>query len=411
MGAEKVPRLCISTIDPSQVGGVTTMKKFICDYAQKSGFFPYIVYSSLDPQDHLSIKNLLKRKRKIGFLEKKYEEYDGYSIGIVLPEFEFLHYLSSFRYWKKTLAQGDIFFGVSGTNQCCLPFVLAKKDFACWIATTLLEDRKDNAREFGFLRKLIDRLSLPLCLYWEKLIFKKSKKVLVLSQYTAERICERYKLDEGKVEVVPHPVDTDLFCPVISQGESERYLLFAGRINDSRKNLLMLLEAFSLVVRGFPEVKLKLVGDKPDAKILRRISDLGLGDSVLFYEAIPHEKMVPFYQQAALFVLPSLQEGLGIVTLEAMACGIPVVSTRCGGPEDVIEDGVNGLLVENNSASKLAEAILKLLRDEGLRKRMGKKARQTVVNKYSMVKLAPKFLDFFKELSSGAGQGQDIWRV
>lgn len=408
MGAEKVPRLCISTIDPSQVGGVTTMKKFVCEYAQRNGLSPYILYSSLDPQDHLSIKNLLKRKRKIAFLEKKYEEYDGYSIGIVLPEFEFLHYLSSFRYWKKALAQGDIFFGVSGTNQCCLPFVLAKKDFACWIATTLLEDRKDNAREFGFLRKLIDRLSLPLCLYWEKLIFEKSKKVLVLSQYTAERISERYKLDESKVKVVPYPIDTDLFCPALSQEENEKYLLFAGRINDPRKNLLMLLEAFSLVVRDFPEVKLKLVGDKPDARVVRRISGLSIGDSVLFYEALPQEKMAPFYQQATLFVLPSLQEGLGIVTLEAMACGIPVVSTRCGGPEEVIEDGVNGLLVENNNAFKFAEAILKLLRDEGLRERMGKKARETVVNKYSMAKLAPQFLDLFKELSSGSGQGQDV---
>ena len=387
------------------------MKKFVCDYASKSSFSPYIVYSSLDPEDHLSIKNLLKRKRKIGFLEKKYEEYDGYSIGIVLPEFEFLHYLSSFRYWKKALAQGDLFFGVSGTNQCCLPFVLAKKDFACWIATTLLEDRKDNARQFSFLRKLIDRLSLPLCLYWEKLIFEKSKKVLVLSQYTAERISERYKLDESKVEVVPYPIDTDLFCPAISQEASEQYLLLAGRINDPRKNLLMLLEAFSLVVRDFRGVKLRLVGDKPDTKILRRISYLQIGDAVLFYDAIPHHKMVPFYQQAALFVLPSFQEGLGIVTLEALACGIPVVSTRCGGPEDVIEDGVNGLLVENNNASKFAEAILKLLRDEELRKRMGKKARETIVNKYSMAKLAPKFLDLFKELSSGSGQGQDIWRV
>jgi glycosyltransferase involved in cell wall biosynthesis len=129
---------------------------------------------------------------------------------------------------------------------------------------------------------------------------------------------------------------------------------------------------------------------------------------VLFYEAISHDKMVSFYQQATLFVLPSLQEGLGIVTLEAMACGILVVSTRCGGPEDVIEDGINGLLVENNNASKFAEAILKLLRDEGLRKRMGKKAREAVVNKYSIAKLAPKFFDLFKELSLGADQGQDI---
>ncbi|WP_176229215.1 glycosyltransferase family 4 protein [Candidatus Hakubella thermalkaliphila] len=387
------------------------MKKFICDYAQKSGFSPYIVYSSLDPQDHLSIKNLLKSKRKIGFLEKKYEEYDGYSIGIVLPEFEFLHYLSSFRYWKKALAQGDIFFGVSGTNQSCLPFVLAKKDFACWIATTLLEDRKYTAGEFSLTHKLIDKFSLPVCLYWEKLIFRKSKKVLVPSRYTARKIFEKYKLDGDKVEVLPYPVDTNLFHPKSSKKDEEKYLLFAGRLNDPRKNLSMLLDAFSIVRRAFPEVKLKLVGDEPDSRLLRKVFELGVGESVLFCGALSYEELVHLYQNATLFVLPSLQEGLGIVTLEAMACGIPVVSTRCGGPEDVIEDGVNGLLVENNSASKLAEAILKLLRDEGLRKRMGKKARQTVVNKYSMVKLAPKFLDFFKELSSGAGQGQDIWRI
>lgn len=403
MGDQKISRVCISTIDPSEVGGVATATRFVCNYAEKEKLSPYLVYSSLNPEDHLTIKSLFKGKRTINFHKKKYWGYDGYSIGMILPEFEFLHYLSSFRYWRKALGEGDIFFGVSGTNQCCLPFVLAKKDFFCWVATTLLEDRKYNAREFSFTRKLIDKFSLPLCLYWEKLIFGKSKKVLVPSRYTAEKIFEKYKLNKDKVEVLPYPVDTDLFHPKSSKKDQEKYLLFAGRLNDPRKNLSMLLEAFSIVRRAFPEVKLKLVGDEPDSKLLRKVFELGVDESVLFCGTLPYEELVHLYQNATLFVLPSLQEGLGIVALEAMACGIPIVATRCGGPEDVIEDGVNGLLVENNNALEFAQAVSRLLKDNELWKEMGRKARETVVDKYSIDKISSKFLQVLKELYPGFG--------
>ena len=80
-------------------------------------------------------------------------------------------------------------------------------------------------------------------------------------------------------------------------------------------------------------MKLKLVGDKPSASLMALSKSLGIESDIEFLDVRPRDELVDLYRRATLFVMPSRQEGLGIVVLEAMACGLPVVSTRCGGPE------------------------------------------------------------------------------
>ena len=110
------------------------------------------------------------------------------------------------------------------------------------------------------------------------------------------------------------------------------------------------------------------------------------------------DDIAKYLNAADLFVLPSLFEGLSNSLIEAMANGLPVISTRVGGSIDIIEDGINGLLVDVNDVDQLTKAISKILEDSGLATRLGKNARQEIEKGYDLNKIAEKYLELYKEL-------------
>jgi len=410
-------KVCIITLDPLHYGGILSMMRFVYRYLEQNGFDPYLVYNSIDPNDHLSLPKLLRGKIVRTYQEKVSEGLKGISLGINFIEFEFLHYLSARKRWRKALAGADYYMAIGGTNQCCLPYVLEKKKFYCWVATTYMDERRArlaDIKQYPLVKRIIRFLSLPVVLYLERLIFRRAHWIYAMSAHTANNIKQIRGVDPNKVFVVPFPVDTKKFFPLkerttpysnlagktllsrrglLHEATNERYLLLVARINDARKNAMLLLNSFSVVVKEFPDVKLVIIGDAPERHYVEKCDELSISQSVKFLDRIPNEKTVEYYQNAIIFTLPSLQEGLGIVVLEAMACGVPVVATRCGGPEQVVVDGVNGFLVENNNQQQFTEAILKLLRDEELRKRMGENAAKHVQEYFSVEKVGPKFVE------------------
>jgi D-inositol-3-phosphate glycosyltransferase len=124
----------------------------------------------------------------------------------------------------------------------------------------------------------------------------------------------------------------------------------------------MLLRAFAIIRERYPQIRLVLAGEEPDETLRSLTNSLGLGESVVFAGIVSREELIRLYQGAALFVLPSMQEGLGIVVLEAMACGTPVVATRCGGPEGFVTNGKTGKLVDDlYDAEAFVGAVLDVL--------------------------------------------------
>ena len=109
---------------------------------------------------------------------------------------------------------------------------------------------------------------------------------------------------------------------------------------------------------------------------------MGLADSVDFLGYLSAEALPAFYNGLDMLVIPSRQEGFGIVGIEAMASGLPVIATRCGGPEDYVEDGVNGYLTTHD-ASEIAARILRLAEDRACRRRLAKNARETALSRYA----------------------------
>ena len=194
-----------------------------------------------------------------------------------------------------------------------------------------------------------------------------------------------YRAPTDRIRVSPCGVDVELFRPM-DQREAKAALglalvplvLYVGRLQPI-KGLETLLEAVPLVRTPGSEAPLLLViggdADEPEnghlASLRERVRALGLEGRVRFLGAQPQERLKLYYAAAEMTVMPSYYESFGMVALEAMACGNPVIASRVGGLATTIRDGVTGYLVPEGDARVLADRMSAILEDEGLRRRLG----------------------------------------
>jgi glycosyltransferase involved in cell wall biosynthesis len=192
------------------------------------------------------------------------------------------------------------------------------------------------------------------------------------------------------------PVSTDWYTPKPDLTVSGR-IGFTGRFDDPRKNIGLLLEAFALVRQRHAMATLTLIGGVATDEIAATARRLGLGDAVRFISRLEGEALRAEIQSFDVFVVPSYQEGLCIAALEAMACGVPVVSTRCGGPAEFVLPGVTGELV-GFAPTELAEAVGGIIADREYRTRLSQGARRLVETRYTHQHAKSVFLEaFFRE--------------
>lgn len=196
---------------------------------------------------------------------------------------------------------------------------------------------------------------------------------VALSKEIQFTVTERYHLPQERVPVVYNGIDLDR-CVVKKSYESNGKLRFLhiGRFAEV-KNHFLLIEAFVRVHRKNPDTELVLIGEGPlEAKIRERVAEEGLTDSVIF--AGVKENIYPCLNEADVFVLPSLYEGMPMTIIEAMGTGVPVIAANVGGIPSMIEAGENGVLVDADEDA-LANAMLSMM-DEKLRRGIGVKGRK-----------------------------------
>lgn len=178
---------------------------------------------------------------------------------------------------------------------------------------------------------------------------------------------------EARIRVLPNPVDTSLLAGV-SAGRPEvpadgGRALFLGSFTQ-RKGIYDLMEAVARVATARPAFVLDLGGDREVDEVQKLVAAREIGDNVSFMGWVRGEKKAEAFHRAHIFILPSYNEGLPIAVLEAFAAGLPVVTTPVGGIPEVVEDGVNGLLVEPGDVGALSAAVIRLLEDADLRAKM-----------------------------------------
>ncbi|MCL6647180.1 MAG: glycosyltransferase family 4 protein [Chloroflexi bacterium] len=195
----------------------------------------------------------------------------------------------------------------------------------------------------------------------EGLNARRADGVVVTSRYCAEAVVQHYRVDPVRLRIVPEGIDLARWRqPLPAAGDGATILCVARQY--PRKRVADLLHALVAVRREVPAAHAVIVGDGPEHAALRKLAaQLGLEGAVRFTGALSDEQVQACYRQADLFCLPSVQEGFGIVFLEAMASGLPIVATTAAAVPEVVPAGRAGLLVPPGNVPALAEALTSLL--------------------------------------------------
>jgi glycosyltransferase involved in cell wall biosynthesis len=230
--------------------------------------------------------------------------------------------------------------------------------------------------------------------YLEKRLLKKAERVIVPSPHMKEY----FGAVKDGIRVIPNGVD---FEEIQNRGQVKGDIirpavLFTGRL-EKIKGVDILIRSIAIVVRSIPDVHLYIAGSgEEECKLKYLVKKLDIEESVTFLGFVSEEEKWSYYRSADLCVVPSVEEPFGIVLLEAMACGKPVVASMVGGILYVVEDGKTGSLFECGNVEDLAEKVIILLQNKELREMMGATGLEKA-KEFSWDKIADRTVELYKD--------------
>ncbi len=254
---------------------------------------------------------------------------------------------------------------------------------------------------------------------WTKQVLRGAARIFAVSNFTKTEMEKLFGISPDRIEVVYNAIDERFFHGHANSSErqliAERYqvtypfLLYAGRISP-HKNVVRMIEAFSALKaelekeQMFPDLKLIIIGDdlsgNPDLR--RTVIRSGVQNDVRFLGFVPIEVLRTFYDQAKIFVFPSLYEGFGLPPLEAMAHGTPVVTSNVSSLPEVV--GNAAVLVHPENVFEIMRALHRVLLDQPLRERMKERSYRQVT-KFSWEKSVRRILEVYREVPRARGSG------
>jgi glycosyltransferase involved in cell wall biosynthesis len=393
-------RVCVVAPDiAGQAGGVRALAAFVCDTLWRSGRYdPSLVSLAMSSKDEASVRLLSPKSWREcpKVIARTWQGVAHEHVGCYLAEFEFQRYRPR-RLLTELLNQYDIVHVVAGHPA----WALVARDCRGVVflhAATLVASERGGLRRFAF----------PRWRYWmtrvtERLDFEALGHVraaFVMNGRMERRLVRA--MGASRVVFALPGVDTRLFRP--GYYREGGYILSVGRFSDPRKNVGMLLQAYALLRRAAAAPKLVLVGfDSLSDEDRELASRLNVAAHVETRRGVSPEELAELYRGASVFVLSSDEEGLGLVILEAMASGLPVLSTRCGGTEGLVVEGVTGRLTPVGDARALAAGMKGLLDDVVLRRSMGERARRIAEQKFSLETAGRVIIESYDGLLSGGG--------
>jgi glycosyltransferase involved in cell wall biosynthesis len=392
-------------------GGVATVGRFIHRVLDESDAYdPAFISVPLSSRDPASLRLLDPETWRRGAVieEETWEGYHVQHVGAVGAELEFQRYRPR-RPLTTLLNRFDLIQIVAGTPAWGWLAKNVTRPVALQVATRSHVERKSAWAKAGWMRQLWGRLMGRITRRLENRAFQHVDAVFVENAWMLDYVTDH--CPDSQVHFSPPGVDVDQFRPGPSERSScnledvpDDYILSVGRFSDPRKNAALLLEAYGrLVARrrdgGNDTPSLVLAGRTPPPdSAWARLSAYDATDQVTYLGEVDADALRDLYRHARAFVLSSDEEGLGLVLLEAMASGIPVVSTNCGGPSTLIDSGKNGFLTPVGNADALAEAVDRILQDPGKAQTMGETGRERAVTDFSISAAGQRFLDVYDQL-------------
>ena len=233
--------------------------------------------------------------------------------------------------------------------------------------------------------------------------------VIAISEAVSEHLTEDFRLNRKKVFLIPNGIDLSDF-PLIDEATKkqkrqafnlcdEPVIGIIARLSDVKGHSI-LISAMQDVVAEIPRAVLLVVGEgKLEESLKKTVSELKLTNNIRFYPLV--DKTTEVLPLLDVFVMPSLQEGLGLSVMEAQAMAIAVIGSRVGGIPSLIDDGKTGLLVTPGDTKALSRAIIELLRNKNKAREMGLAARKFIEREFSSDKMVEKTLDCYKQVLAG----------
>jgi glycosyltransferase involved in cell wall biosynthesis len=337
-------------------------------------------YESKHPE-YVAIRNIVSQNPQHDFIlvghGRRYERFMfGKTLFVNLGSGNRLKYLFSFamNFWLPLLYRPSVSVLMGGLD--VIPMAAASLLIRAKSIPTIVIDIWYSVSEVPRSMKSVFKVLL-------RASFRASYAILAISESIRKELIQDYKVSPQKIVVYKYKI-SDIFNPHVPSNLRKTLnpcgplVLTVCRIHP-QKGLEYLIEASSTVVEKFPNVKFVIRAYSSETRykkhLLNLISAYNLQKNFKIVEEFSTYEEIPMYMAAAdAFVLPSISEGLAVVNLEAMACGLPVIATRVGGTSDVITDNYNGLLVEPKDVQGLAKAIIRVLSDEEMRQRLSRGA-------------------------------------
>ena len=265
----------------------------------------------------------------------------------------------------------------------------------------------------SFTQFMKSRIRESISILREKYYWQRADKLITVSYFLKEEIEKLYKISGSRIEVAYNGVDISVFKRVedpqrfkdkLGLGD-KRIILYVGHFG-LRKGITYLLEAMSRIIQEDPHAFLLCVGGTPEwlgtdiywSVLEKKLRQKDLQDHVKLIGQIPHLQLPYYYSVADVFAFPSLYEAMGKVIIEAMACETPVVASRVGGIIEVIEDGVNGLLMQPKNIESIKKSILTVLQDRQLARRLSLRGRETVESRFTWKHSVMQMTEAYRKL-------------
>jgi glycosyltransferase involved in cell wall biosynthesis len=384
-------------------GGVVRVAQFLWSQLAASGRYqPHLISVATSAADRFSVRLVAPRswRRHKRLLHPM--DWDGYPVthaGCVFPELEFQRYMPR-RELTRFLDGFDLVQVITGTPAIGYATRDVSVPVCLQVATTARLERGHVLRTAGLVRQVNGKLMLPVVDRIERKALALARHVFADTEYTANALAGQVPRERMTVDTIG--VDTELFAP--GDTRADDYILCVGRLSDPRKNVRLLFDAYRRLremLDSAPRLVLAGIGAPSEADWAHAVA-LGIRDQVVLHTSPGPERLADLYRNAAMYVLSSNEEGLGIVLLEALASATPVVSTRCGGPEYVVTPEV-GLLTPVGDSVALSVAMAQLWRSPEQRREMGETGRRMMLERFADGVVGRKFINVYERLLTRAG--------